>query len=412
LKILWVKAGGLYPPNIGGRIRSYHILKALARRHSITLFTFYAATKDDVHNALEHEFTQVVLMPLTISTGRTFREAVSYARYLFSPLPYTVSKFCRPEVAHRLSQLVQENKPDVIVCDFVIAAQAIPWDTPIPKILFTHNVEAAIWGHHYRVARNPLWKLLSWREYRKMDRFERDCLKRANHVLTVSDHDRNIFSRLIDPSRITVIPTGVDLEYFRPSPNPDQTTTLVFSGAMDWMPNEDAMVYFIKQILPRIRKQIPNASLCVVGRNPSRALLELAASHQDIEITGIVDDIRPFVHRAALYVVPLRIGGGTRLKIFEAMAMGKAAVSTTIGAEGLPVHPGQDILIADDPEEFADTTLRLLGDPVRREELGRMARELVSRTYSWDAVVQPFETVLNMLVEQKTESLFSQNKSE
>jgi sugar transferase (PEP-CTERM/EpsH1 system associated) len=401
LKILWAKAGGLYPPNIGGRIRSYHILKALARRHSITLFTFYAGTKDDQHKVLEREFNRVVLMPLAIPAGRTFREALSYARYLSSPLPYTVSKFCKPEVARRLLQLVGENQPDVIVCDFVIAAQSIPWNVPVPKIVFTHNVEAAIWSHHYKVARNPFWKLLCWREYRKMDRFERDCLKRADHVLTVSDHDRNIFSRMIDPSRITVIPTGVDLEYFRPSSNQDQPTTLVFSGAMDWMPNEDAMVYFIKQILPRIRKQIPNASLCVVGRNPSRALLELGASHQDIEITGMVDDIRPFVHRAAIYVVPLRIGGGTRLKIFEAMAMGKAAVSTTIGAEGLPVHPGQDILIADDPKEFAETTIRLLGDPVRREELGRAARELVERTYSWDAVVQPFEKVLNMLAERE-----------
>jgi polysaccharide biosynthesis protein PslH len=412
LKILWVKAGGLYPPNIGGRIRSYHILKTLARRHSITLFTFYAATKDDLHNALEHEFTQVVLMPLTISTGRTFREAVSYARYLFSPLPYTVSKFCKPEVAQRLLQIVGETQPDVIVCDFVVAAQSIPWDLSIPKIVFTHNVEAAIWRHHYEVAGNPFWKLLSWREYRAMERFERDCLKRADHVLTVSDHDRNIFSKVIDPSRITVIPTGVDVEYFRPSLNRDQPANLVFSGAMDWMPNEDAMVYFIKQILPRIRTQIPNASLCVVGRNPSRALLELAASHQSIEITGIVEDIRPFVHRAAVYVVPLRIGGGTRLKIFEAMAMGKAVVSTTIGAEGLPVHPGQDILITDDPEEFADTTIRLLGDPVRCEELGRTARELVSRSYSWDAVVQPFEAVLNKLVEEKQNPLSFVNDPE
>ena len=351
-------------------------------------------------------------MPLAIPAGRTFREALSYARYLSSPFPYTVSKFCKPEVARRLLQLVGETQPDVIVCDFVIAAQSIPWNVPVPKIVFTHNVEAAIWRHHYKVAGNPFWKLLSWREYRAMERFERDCLKRADHVLTVSDHDRDIFAKMIDPSRITVIPTGVDLEYFRPSPHQDQPTTLVFSGAMDWMPNEDAMVYFIKRILPRIRRQIPNASLCVVGRNPSRALLELAASHQGIEITGIVDDIRPFVHRAAIYVVPLRIGGGTRLKIFEAMAMGKAAVSTTIGAEGLPVHPGEDILIADDPEEFADKTIRLLGDPVRREELGRTARELVNRTYSWDAVVQPFETVLNMLVEKKTESHVPQNNSE
>jgi sugar transferase (PEP-CTERM/EpsH1 system associated) len=401
LKILWVKAGGLYPPNIGGRIRSYHILKALARRHSITLFTFYAATKDDQHSVLEREFTQVVPMPLAIPAGRTFREALSYARYLLSPLPYTVSKFCKPQVAQRLLDTVSEDTPDVIVCDFVIAAQSIPWDMPIPKILFTHNVEAAIWKHHYKVAGNPFWKLLSWREYRAMERFERDCLKRADQVLTVSDHDRDVFSKVIDPSRITVIPTGVDVEYFRPSPDRDQPATLVFSGAMDWMPNEDAMVYFIKRILPRIRRQIPNASLCVVGRNPSRALLELASSHQGIEITGIVEDIRPFVHRAAVYVVPLRIGGGTRLKIFEAMAMGKAVVSTTIGAEGLPVHPGQDILIADDPEKFAETAIRLLGDPVRREELGRTARELVNRTYSWDAVVQPFETVINMLVEKK-----------
>jgi sugar transferase (PEP-CTERM/EpsH1 system associated) len=402
LKILWVKAGGLYPPNIGGRIRSYRILKALARRHSITVFTFYAATKDDLHSALEHEFNRVVLMPLAIPAGRTFREALSYARSLSSPLPYTVSKFCKPEVAQRLLQLVGETQPDVIVCDFVVAARSIPWNLPIPKIVFTHNVEAAIWRHHYKVAGNPFWKLLSWREYRAMERFERDSLKRADHVLTVSDHDRDVFSKVIDPSRITVIPTGVDVEYFRPSPDRDQPATLVFSGAMDWIPNEDAMVYFIKRILPRIRRQIPNASLCVVGRNPSRALLELAASHQGIEITGIVEDIRPFVHRAAVYVVPLRIGGGTRLKIFEAMAMGKAVLSTTIGAEGLPVHPGQDILIADDPEKFADTAIRLLGDPVRREELGRTARELVNRTYSWDAVVQPFETVLNMLVEKKS----------
>jgi sugar transferase (PEP-CTERM/EpsH1 system associated) len=398
LKILWVKAGGLYPPNIGGRIRSYRILRALARRHSITLFTFYAATKDDLHSALEHEFDRVVLMPLAIPAGRTLREALSYARYLSSPLPYTVSKFCKPEVARRLLQLVGETQPDVIVCDFVAAAQSIPWNLPIPKILFTHNVEAAIWRHHYKVAGNPFWKLLSWREYRAMGRFERDCLKRADHVLTVSDHDRDIFSKMIDPSRITVIPTGVDVEYFRPSPDRTQPNTLVFSGAMDWMPNEDAMVYFIKRILPRIRRQIPNASLCVVGRNPSRALLELAAGHQGIEITGIVDDIRPFVHRAAVYLVPLRVGGGTRLKIFEAMAMGKAVVSTTIGAEGLPVHPGQDILIADDPDDFADKTVELLGNSDRRAELGWRARELVGRTYSWDAVVQPFETVLNMLV--------------
>jgi sugar transferase (PEP-CTERM/EpsH1 system associated) len=409
LKILWVKAGGLYPPNIGGRIRSYRILTALARRHSITVFTFYAATKDDLHSALEHEFNRVVLMPLTIPAGRTFREALSYARYLSSPLPYTVTKFCQPKVTKRVRQVVAEDKPDVIVCDFVFAAHSIPWDLPIPKILFTHNVETAIWKHHYKLARNPVWKALSWRECQAMDRFERECVNRANHVLTVSDSDRNIFSRMTDPSRITVIPTGVDIEYFRPSDHQEEPNTIVFSGAMDWMPNEDAIVYFIKAILPRIRKHIPNASLCVVGRDPSRDLLELSACERGIEVTGRVDDVRPFVRRAAVYVVPLRIGGGTRLKIFEAMAMGKAIVSTTIGAEGLPVHPGQDILIADDPEDFANRTINLLGDPIRRSEIGRTARELVDRGYSWDAVVQPFEAVLEMLAGERRESMSLQD---
>jgi polysaccharide biosynthesis protein PslH len=399
LKILWVKAGGLYPPNIGGRIRSYRILQALAKRHSITLFTFYAAIENDLHSALEKEFDRVELMPLAIPAGRTFREAFSYARYLASPLPYTVSKFCKPEVTQRLSQLVAETRPDVIVCDFVFAAESIPWHTPIPKILFTHNVETAIWKHHYKIARNPFWKMLSWREYKTMDRFERNCINRADHVLAVSDNDRNIFSKMIDPSRISVIPTGVDVDYFRPSNEPEKPNTIVFSGAMDWMPNEDAITFFIKTILPRIRQDIPNASLCVVGRDPSRGLRKLGDSEPGIEITGSVDDIRPFVHRSAVYVVPLRIGGGTRLKIFEAMAMGKAIVSTTIGAEGLPVRSGQDIVITDEPESFAKATIELLRDPTRRAEIGRTARKLVERSFSWDAVVQPFEGVLKRLVE-------------
>jgi sugar transferase (PEP-CTERM/EpsH1 system associated) len=404
LKILWVKAGGLYPPNIGGRIRSYRILQALAKRHSITLFTFYAATEDDLHSALEKEFDRVELMPLAIPAGRTFREALSYARYLISPLPYTVSKFCKPEVTRRVLQLVGETRPDVIVCDFVFAADSIPWHIPIPKILFTHNVETAIWKHHYKLARNPFWKMLSWREYRTMDRFERNCINRADHVLAVSENDQSVFSKMIDPSRISVIPTGVDVEYFRPSNDQEEPNTIVFSGAMDWMPNEDAITFFIKTILPRIRQDIPNASLCVVGRNPSRGLRNLGTTELGIEITGTVDYIRPFVHRAAIYVVPLRIGGGTRLKIFEAMAMGKTIVSTTIGAEGLPVRSGRDILIADDPEDFAKSTIKLLRDPIRRAEIGRAARELVERSFSWDAVVQPFEVVLKRLAVEEREA--------
>jgi polysaccharide biosynthesis protein PslH len=397
VKILWVKAGGIYPPHIGGRIRSYQILKELARRHEVTLFTFYAATKDDRHHEVKDQFARVVCMPMELPSGRAFREALMYARYVSSPLPYTVSKFCQPQVTEQVKKLIAEDEPDVIVCDFVVAAEPIPWDSPIPKILFTHNVEASIWEQHYRLARNPIWKMVAKREYHAMERYEKTYLNRADHVLAVSERDRETFSKFIDPSRMTVIPTGVDVEYFRPSSEPETPNSLVFSGAMDWMPNEDGILYFVKEILPLIRQEIPNVSLCVVGREPSRKLRELAAGTPGMEVTGRVEDIRPFVQKNAVYVVPLRIGGGTRLKIFEAMAMGKAVVSTTIGAEGLPVNPGRDVVIADEPKEFAAATVALLRDSERRAGMGRAARQLVEEHFSWNSVVQPFEAVLKKL---------------
>jgi sugar transferase (PEP-CTERM/EpsH1 system associated) len=397
LKILWVKAGGLFPPDTGGKIRSYQILKALARRHHVSVFTFYGAMPSDLHNQLEHQFARVVCLPLEVPAARSLQEVLAYGRNVFSALPYTVSKFCRPAVAKSLRNIVCEDKPDVIVCDFVFAAGVIPWGAGPPKVLFTHNVEALIWKRHYQVAHNPLWKAVSWWEFRTMERFERNCINWSDHVLTVSDHDRAIFSRTTNPSRITVIPTGVDIDYYRPRADLEKPNTLVFTGSMDWMPNEDGMVFFIRQIWPQILEQVPDASVSIVGRCPSDALLELAARQQKISVTGRVEDIRPHVHHGSVYIVPLRIGSGTRLKIFEAMAMGKAVVSTTIGAEGLPVQPGRDIVLADGAEPFASAVVALLQDPIRRVELGRAARNLVEEKHSWDSVVKPFEEVLEKL---------------
>jgi polysaccharide biosynthesis protein PslH len=399
VKILWVKAGGLYPPNVGGRIRSYQILKELAKLHEVTLFTYFAADGEDLHHELELEFSRVISIPLPIPYGRAFGEALRYLRFLPSSLPYTVSKFSSPSIRERLRKHIDEDKPDIIICDFVFAAEPIPWESPIVKLLFTHNVEASIWEQHYRLTKNPVWRWVAHREFRAMERYERTYLNRADHVLAVSEQDRNAFSKFVDPSRITVIPTGVDVDYFRPSSELEQTpNSLVFSGAMDWMPNEDGILYFIHEILPLIRREIPEISLCVVGRDPSRKLRDLAASLPSIQVTGRVEDIRPFVRRSAVYVVPLRIGGGTRLKIFEAMAMGKSIVSTTIGAEGLPINPGKDVLIADQPQEFADATVALLKDPSRRTEMGRAARELVGTRFSWESIVQPLNRVLESML--------------
>jgi sugar transferase (PEP-CTERM/EpsH1 system associated) len=394
MRILWVKAGGLVPLDTGGKIRSYHLLHELARRHEVTLFTFYAAHANDEHPRLAPLFRRLVLLPLDLPAPKSFAEGLYYARQLFSGLPYNIAKFCPPRVGRRLGELLQQEPCDLLLCDFAIAGGVVPWEAPPVKVLFAHNIEAAIWRRHGQVARNPLWKLLSWREYYLMDRAERRYASRADAVVTVSEHDRRHFARSVAAEKTFVIPTGVDVEYFQPAPSEEQAATLVFTGSMDWLPNEDAVVYFVDRILPRIRQEFPHATLWIVGRRPSARLKALATSDTGIRVTGRVEDIRPYVRAAAVYIVPLRVGGGTRLKIFEALAMGKAVVSTTIGAEGLPVRDGENIVLADTPQDFASRVTDLLRDREHRRQLGIAARRLVERHYSWSAVARQFEDIL------------------
>jgi polysaccharide biosynthesis protein PslH len=393
MKILWIKAGGIVPPDTGGKIRSYSILRELVRDHSVTLFTFYRAHGDDQHPALQ-VFEKTISVPLVLPAPNSTAELLDYVRYLFTWKSYSLMKYCRAPVSRELQTLLQQDKFDVIVCDFIFAAPVIPWKFPCPKVLFTHNVEAMIWKRRYQVVRNPLWKVLSWREWKTMDRAERQYLQRADHVVAVSPEDGRAFQRFLEPSKLTVVPTGVDLEFFQPRPREEESNSLVFVGSMDWMPNEDSVCYFVEQMLPLIRAEIPEVSLCVVGRRPSRRLQELACRDNNLRLTGWVEDVRPYLARGAVCIVPLRIGGGTRLKIFEAMAMGKAVVSTTIGAEGLPVRHGESILLADTPHDFARETLELLRSPIRRTQIGSAAYKMVKQNYAWATVAAKFAEVL------------------
>jgi sugar transferase (PEP-CTERM/EpsH1 system associated) len=394
LKILWVKSGGLVPADHGGRIRSLNLLKELARHHEVDVFTFYASQTDDPHAELRQYFRRVVSVPLEIAPPKSAKDLLRYAANLFTRRPYSVAKYCRPKASRKLRELLSEQTYDVMICDFLVTAGLIPWDTPCPKVLFTHNVEAQIWQRHYQVAKNPVWKAVSWREYFMMDRFERFYLRRAEVVLAVSENDRAMFSRFINPSKLAVIQTGVDVDYFRPIADAEEPNSLVFTGSMDWLANEDGVAYFMREILPRIRQEAPGTNLAIVGRKPSARLRDLAAQMEGVHVTGTVEDIRPYIGKGSVYVVPLLVGGGTRIKIFEAMAMGKAVVSTSIGAEGLPVTHGKDILLTDKPDDFAREVVQLLKDPTRRVALGKAARLLVEKNYSWASVAKQLDQVL------------------
>lgn len=395
MKILWIKAGGLVPPDIGGKIRSYHILKELARRHEVTLFTFYAAFPDDPHPKLNGQFHRSICLPLAIPERGTVGDYLSLGRGFISALPYSIIRYCKPHVGIQLLELTQNTRFDAVICDFIFPAAIIPWDAPYPKIIFTHNVEAMIFRRQYENSTNPLWKFIWWREYRSMERFERTQLGHADRVLAVSDADRKIFATFLSPDKIDVIPTGVDTDYFQPGDESrENPSEIVFTGSMDWMPNEDGILYFVLEILPRIRAKIPQATLTIIGRNPSERLKQLVRSALGVRLTGRVDDIRPHVDSGAVYVVPLRVGSGTRLKIFEAMAMGKAIVTTSIGAEGLPVTSGKDVICADEPAKFANAVIELIVKREIRRAMGQAARRLVEERYSWASAAEIFERVL------------------
>jgi sugar transferase (PEP-CTERM/EpsH1 system associated) len=411
MRILWLKSDLLLPLDKGGRLRTWHLLRHLARRHEITYLAFASPEPPSADiGAMREVASHVETVPRREPAKRSLRFYADAATHLLDPLPYAVGKYRSREFRRVLRSLVAARHFDLIVCDFLVPAVNLPRHLPCPAVVFTHNVESEIWRRHAETKKNPLSRLLYGLQYRRMLRYEGRELARFDGVLAVSAADRDTLERLYPGSirePVRVVPTGVDTSYFHPAPSVASSRELVFTGSMDWLPNEDAMLYFCREILPLIRAEEPGVRLSIVGRAPTPAVKRLASDDR-IRVTGRVDDVRPYVEAAAVYVVPLRIGGGTRLKIFEAMAMGKAVVSTKAGAEGLPIVNGEHLVIptadpsadpaadpttdfasdptAGEPRAFARSVVRLLGDIERRRALERAARKLVTDRYDWSAV--------------------------
>jgi sugar transferase (PEP-CTERM/EpsH1 system associated) len=401
MKMLWTKAGGVLPLDTGGRIRSFQTLKQLARRHEITLHLFYEQFAGDEHSSLNAIFHRVVPVPIRIPRRGGWKDSLLFARSQISGQPYTMAKWYTPEVRATLRELLERERYDLIVCDFLHPAGVLPWSAQCPKVLFTHNIEAEVWERQLGVTSSPARKLAYWLEYKALARAERRYIRMADHVLAVSERNAGFIRRFVPANKVSVVPTGVDTEYFRPdlqqeSPEPE----MVFTASMDWMPNEDAVLYFARDILPLIRREIPAARFWAVGRNPSEAVQRLDDG-SGVRVTGSVPDIRPYLNRASVYVMPMRSGSGTRLKIFEAMAAGKAVVSTPMGAEGLPLKDGEDVLLAEGPANFAKATVRLLRDRELRQRLGQAARRLTEDRFSWAAATSEFESILCSVVERR-----------
>ena len=406
MRILWLGAGLLLPLDKGGKLRTWHLMRHLARRHHITFLSYADPETPREHvDGMAAVAAEVHTVPRRDPPKGSVAFAADAAGHVLRRLPYAVGKYRTAAYGARVRELLSSTRFDLLVCDFLPPVANLPATLPCPSVLFTHNVEAEIWRRHAENAsawQRPLLQM----QWRRMLRFERDAVRRFDVVLAVSETDRQTLQRLYAPldGSVHVVPTGVDTAYFTRSAGEPRPHHLVFTGSMDWLPNEDGMQYFVREVLPLIRRDEPGATLSIVGRAPTPAVNRLGAE-PGVEVTGPVDDVRPHMAAGSVYVVPLRIGGGTRLKIFEAMAMGLPVVSTTVGAEGLPLTPDEHVRIADDAAGFAAAVVGLLRDPAARACIGHAGQRLVAEQYDWSAVFGHLERALETAARRAEPSL-------
>jgi glycosyltransferase involved in cell wall biosynthesis len=423
LRILWLKTELLHPVDKGGKIRTYHMLRALRRDHHVTYLTLDdgSGAADAAELAAEY-CHELVRVPFSVRAKFSAGFYAELAANLVSPLPYFMKKYESEGMRREIVARARAGAFDVLVCDFLQPSVNVPSRLPVAAVLFQHNVEAMIWKRHYEVQRHPLKKAYLYGQWRKSFAYERAACRRFDAVVAVSREDAETMRGDYGVERVADVPTGVDTTYFRPGAyhsgggggnnngaRPGRNDNgargaahnLVFTGSMDWLPNEDAIQYFTREIMPLVKERVPDVTLTVVGRNPYASLVELSKRDPSIVVTGRVDDVRPYMEGAAAYVVPIRVGGGTRLKIYEAMAMEQPIVSTTVGAEGLPVRDGSHLLLADTPREFAAAVVRVLTDKSLAAALGASAARLVREEFGWERVAASFAEISREAVRRK-----------
>ena len=391
------------------------LVKHMARRHDVALLTNLGLEADCMRRPLleQQQLCQriecVILEPGTtpVTSIRRFLDnsalywKIQVLREIVAARPLILKRFYRFGVTaiwKKLEEILDEERFDIVQYEHLPTGELLNGTTQDSKsVLDLHNVYSAMYRRRYDEATGLLQRGGRYLEWRRVAAYEQQITSRVDHCLTVSDLDRQALIREVPQAKLSVIPNGVDTQYFTPWPDPEDRHDLVYAGAMNYMPNIEAMEFFCGEVLPRVRKRIPTVRLFIVGYEPHRRVQALA-SQDGVIVTGAVHDVRPYFARCAVFVVPLLSGGGTRIKILEALAMGRAVVSTTVGAEGLDLKDSAHLLIADRPEDFAERILDLLGNRALRSELGCRGREVVVEKYDWSAIAETLEGVYKEIV--------------
>ena len=396
MRILFLSTWFPYPPSQGSKLRAYYLLKALAQKHQVALVSY-----EDVplEPAWVDHMRQLCPLVKILPRQPFAADRVKTWQGWLSLWPSAVIAIRSPEMAELVSRTAREWEPECVVAlTFVTAPYALEL-TKTPKVVDIDNLMARMLYETYLAEHSPLTRLRRWLAYKKFERYEKWLYRPFDVSLAVTPADQQSACDLLGlkPERVAVVSNGVDttanpFRMVEPVPN-----TLVFNGALTYQANFDAMDHFMRDILPQICEQVPEVQISITGKTDGVPLDQLPVNGH-VKFTGFLQDIRPAVAGSWVCVVPLRIGGGTRLKVLEAMSLGTPVVSTRKGAEGLDVESGKHLLIADAPQEFAAQVVRLLREPELRDYLARNAVQLVREKYEWAQIGEQFCKVVENLV--------------
>lgn len=385
-------------PTWGAGTRNYYLLKMLARRHTVALLSLVDGAEDAEKLALVQD---VLASVRCVRRPASRSKRVQQLAHLARLQPYALAVNEYDEVQRALDEMLAEDDYDAVLFESVLISRyRLP--ATVRRIIDQHNVEYEVSWRTYRNEGAGWRKWYNWCESRLLKPAELALCRRADLVLTTSVPDQLTLRRQVPGARIEVVPNGVDLATFQRASGECIPDRIVFTGAMNYYPNIDAVLAFANQCWPRIREQIPTATWAIVGREPSAEVRKLGEL-PGVLVTGGVADVRPYLESAAVALAPLQVGGGTRLKILEAFAMGKAVVSSSIGCEGLEVVSGEHLLVEDQPEAFARAVVQLLRDEDMRNRLGHAGRALVEEKYSWESCGHQLLRALETHIPERTQ---------
>lgn len=393
MRILFVTQIVPYPPHGGVLQRGFNLLRELGRRHEVRLLAFHHPDELPPGEPLERSRAELAkfcrsleYFPLWPKRSRAYK-ALAFAAGTVYSKPFSVLAHRSPALARHIAEECRSAAPpDIVHLDTIALAPYLEQCGHTPAVLAHHNIESQLMARRSEYESGPArWYVRS--QTRRLVEYERAQAKRFPLNITVSDADSAQLQRICPEARAAAVPNGVDIEYFAPRPG-EETPALIYTGGMNMFANRDAVEWFLEAIWPRVKTAVPDARFFAVGQRPSPKVLAAAAADSAVQAPGFVDDVRPWVARSAVYVVPLRVGGGTRLKMVDAMAQGKAIVATRIGAEGIEGENGEHFILADDPERFAEAVVRVLRDKEAMRRLGEAARKRAEDRYAWPILGQ------------------------